>query len=116
MAKYQLKDGTNGVKDTEQGMDIPKDMGNRYWRKYQAWLAAGNTPDPVPPLSAEELTRRAKYAAARDWGTNSPTLATITPEEAETWIENGVTDLASAKAALKKLAKALIYLRDRTGG
>jgi hypothetical protein len=34
----------------------------------------------------------------------------ITPEQAEAWIEANVVDLASAKAALTKLAKALIAL------
>jgi len=39
-------------------------------------------------------------------------FATVTPEQAETWIENNVTDLASAKDALKLLTTMVIYLRD----
>ncbi len=113
--RYQLKRNAL-VWDSEKNISTPLIPGNRYYEEYSAWVAAGNTPDPIPPLSAEEQARIARAAAAMDWVTNAPTLATITPEEAETWIENGVTDLASAKAALKKLAKALIYLRNRTGG
>lgn len=40
------------------------------------------------------------------------TFATATPEQAEAWVENNVTDLVSAKQALKLLATAVIYLRD----
>ena len=40
------------------------------------------------------------------------TFATITPEQAGTWIDDNVTDLASAKHALKLLAVMVIYLRD----
>jgi len=34
-----------GVKRSD-GAFIPESMGNRDWRKYQEWLAEGNTPDP----------------------------------------------------------------------
>jgi len=37
----------------------------------------------------------------------------ITAQQASDYIENNVTDLASAKAALKKIAKFIIYIRDR---
>ena len=30
------------------GAIIPADAGNRDWRDYQAWLAAGNVADPAP--------------------------------------------------------------------
>lgn len=35
-----------------------------------------------------------------------------TPAEAEAWVEDNVTDLASVKTALKKIAKAILYLRN----
>lgn len=44
MAKYKL--AGDGVKDTETGACIPNSPGNRHWKAYQEWLAAGNTPDP----------------------------------------------------------------------
>ena len=60
--------------------------------------------------SAAEVAQE-KVDAARD-GMRAHVFATVTADQAETWIENNVTDLASAKAALKQLAKAIIYLRD----
>jgi len=44
MAKYKLR--AHGVLDTETGAHIPESDGNRHWREYLRWLAAGNTPDP----------------------------------------------------------------------
>lgn len=41
-----------------------------------------------------------------------PGWATWSATEAETWIQSNVTDLASAKVALKAMAKMLIFLRD----
>lgn len=50
MAMYQLTSDGMGVIRTADGALIPNDSDNRYWREYQAWLAAGNTPDPVPAV------------------------------------------------------------------
>ena len=38
-----------GVKRLADGACIPPMMDNMDWRRYQEWLAAGNTPDPVDP-------------------------------------------------------------------
>ena len=44
MADYAVaRDG--GVIHTPTGAFIPEDEANADWRAYQAWLAAGNTPD-----------------------------------------------------------------------
>lgn len=43
---------------------------------------------------------------------NLPGWATWTANEAELWIQNNVTDLASAKTALKTMTKMLIFLRN----
>lgn len=42
-----------------------------------------------------------------------PGWATWTAAEADTWIVNNVTNLATAITALRAMAKLLVYLRDR---
>lgn len=45
--------------------------------------------------------------------TTSP-FKNLTPDQADTWIQNNVTDLASAKIALRRIVKVLIYLVRRS--
>lgn len=48
MADYKLAPG--GVIRTADRAQIPDSPGNHDWRIYQAWLRAGNTPDPTDPV------------------------------------------------------------------
>jgi hypothetical protein len=46
---YTLTMGSSVIRDAD-GTWIPDDPANTSWQAYQAWLAAGNTPNPyVPP-------------------------------------------------------------------
>lgn len=47
-ALYQLSANAGEVIRTSDGAVIPLAPGNMDYRAYQAWLAAGNTPDPAP--------------------------------------------------------------------
>jgi len=55
------------------------------------------------PLPADD--GRSEFQSLPGW-------ASWTANEAEQWITANVTDLASAKTALKAMAKAIIYLRN----
>lgn len=51
MSAYKLL--SNGwVQRLEDGARIPPSDDNLDWVRYQEWLAAGNTPDPVDPEPA----------------------------------------------------------------
>jgi hypothetical protein len=45
MAAYRLAD--SGVVRQSDSAFVPGDSDNRDWVIYQAWVAAGNTPDPA---------------------------------------------------------------------
>jgi hypothetical protein len=51
-AAYRLTTGSYIIREAD-GAAIPSDPLNVDWQKYQAWLAAGNTPDaaPAPPAA-----------------------------------------------------------------
>ncbi len=70
--------------------------------------------DPTIATPAVLIQSYEIMEAAADWAESMPTFATVTTTEAQAWIENTVTDLATAKEALKKMVKAIILLRDRT--
>ncbi len=50
-AAYQLTSGAAVVRESDTAL-IPADPLNADWQAYQRWLAAGNTPDPIPAPSA----------------------------------------------------------------
>lgn len=53
MAKQYALRGDGYITRTIDGATIPPDQRNSDYRAYLAWLAAGNTPDPVPPTLKE---------------------------------------------------------------
>lgn len=52
---YTLTSGTTVIRDADDAC-IPPDPRNADWQAYEAWLAAGNRPNPAPQLPAPPLT------------------------------------------------------------
>lgn len=57
------------VRRSADGVAIPSDPDNTDWREFEAWRAAGNAPDPVPPepFDADAVARECQrriYAVA----------------------------------------------------
>ena len=78
----------------------------------QALVAVLEAHDAAGESQAQERERKAEEA--RGGMTQLPGWATWTAQQAVDHIEANVTDLASAKAVLKGMAKAIVYLRDHT--
>lgn len=64
-----------------------------------AWVLDGFTADEDRDLGREAIK-------------DLPGWATWTDEEAEAWVESNVTNLATAKTAIKALARMAVFLRD----
>ena len=54
MAEYRLQSDGSVVR-TADSATIPNDPANADWIAYQAWLADGGVPDPLPPYVSASL-------------------------------------------------------------
>jgi hypothetical protein len=121
MAKYKEKwqnfdDATLiGYIDTENGMEIPIAADNVDYQAILAWIAGGNTPDPaytqaeIDALTAEQTAYETTQTEAAD-EINLGVLAGKTYAQVDTYMDNNVTDLASAREVLKKLARIVLAI------
>jgi hypothetical protein len=120
MARYELR--PVGVWDNVLARRIVRN--DREWADYRAWLISGNTPDvPVPvviPPTQAELDAAAEIAARTTMRNDLRADSTVTylrnhtPAECAAYVNSNVTDLASAKTVLSKLAMIVAYLaRER---
>lgn len=64
------------------------------------------------PRQQQEANAISKRTAAEGAAGNIPGWATWSESEATDWIDNNVTDLASAKTALRALTRMVVALRD----
>lgn len=63
---YQLTNSKNTIVRLDDGAGIP--CGHRWWYAYEAWLNAGNTPQPAPETRAADARgKRDSLLAACDW-------------------------------------------------
>lgn len=90
---------------------IPRDLGNTDYKAFLAWEALGNTAapaDPAPPPTQEDLD----ISAARAY-VKLNALKNMTPTQVIAWVDLNVTDLISAKDAIKTLAIGMGLLARR---
>lgn len=122
MARYAIR--PVGVWDSQAGALVTRET-DIAWAEYEAWIAAGNVPDPYvpdpppPPTQAEldalaELAARGQMRTALRVDSTIDYLRTHTPAEVAAWVNANVTDLASARTVLSKMAMIVAYLaRER---
>ncbi|WP_159728409.1 DUF4376 domain-containing protein [Methylosinus sp. Ce-a6] len=73
---YSLLAGSDCIRRDADGALIPADPGNRDYRDYLAWVAAGNAPTPVPTATLAAL-KAAKRAALAERRWRAETAGTI---------------------------------------
>lgn len=123
---------------------IPPAPGNSDWQGFQQWLDLGNTPEPADEPTAAELAEAARYAAASaftdlpDWAAYTTTEAVAAIHDAifagatlatvqaqidalpatiagmKAGLKSAAAEIITIRATLEKMAKAIVYLRDRT--
>lgn len=115
MENYKLTKHT-AILRLSDGASIPQAEGNSDYAQYLAWLAAGNTPLPIDPPTAEELAAEAKRIADAEAKAEAKAdnvvqyLRDHTPAACADYVHTNVTDLASARNMLKKFAMVLSVL------
>lgn len=114
MKKFKLL--KEGVRRAWDGAYIPPDPRNVDYAEYLAWLAEGNQPDPIDPPTPEQLAAEAEQEAliAARAEAKADTIVQYlrdhSPAECAQYVQDNVTDLARAKAFLKKVAVVLCAL------
>lgn len=143
MANYKLlKDGA--IKNLSTGEMFSPVSGNSQYEEYLVWLSLGNTPEPADEPTATELAAMVIYAEAvafdglPDWAAyttteavaaihnaifSGATLATVNAQidalpvtiaGMKTGLKAVVAEIITIRATMEKMAKAVVYLRDRT--
>jgi hypothetical protein len=88
MIVYQLTQSSGVIRLSDNAF-IPDDPNNTGWQDYQAWLAAGNTPNPVPSsvLAAEVRTQRDALLIASDNHALADRWASMTTQQQQAWAQ-----------------------------
>jgi hypothetical protein len=101
--------------DTDTGAQIPIEPTNIDYQAILAWIADGNTPDPaytqaeIDALTAAATAHETTQTEAAN-EINLSVLAGKTYAQVDTYMDNHVSDLASAREVLKKLARIVLAI------
>lgn len=108
MADYKIA-RDNLVIRNKDNASIPNEPGNADWQAYMAWVAAGGVPDPYvePPENIARKQREAAFNADTVRMDLLDRLRTATPTQINTYVDNQVTDLASARTMFKRILLVL---------
>lgn len=121
MAKYKecwespIDSTIIGYLDTEAGCIIPIDAGNKDYQAVLAWIAEENTPDPAYTQTEIDAYTAAQTAAETtqteaDNEISLGVLADKTYAQVDTYIDNNITDMASAKEVIAHLARIVLAI------
>lgn len=108
MSPYQLTPST-GILRTADGAIIPPNPNNIDYQAYQAWIAAGNTADPVPSQTAPQLLATFKASAQAALDTTDTTMHRIAEAVSlglSTWTTADVVAWVAYRRALRALLNA----------
>lgn len=83
---YQLTQSSTVLRLPDNAL-IPNDPANIDWQAYQEWLAAGNTPNPVPEsvLAGEVRAQRDSLLIASDNRALADRWAAMTTQQQQAW-------------------------------
>lgn len=119
---YKLKEG--GVVRMYDGAHLPDDPTNRDWQEYQAWLAAGNTPQPEftpEEIAAKEEAEAAKRSELADvddlraeYGLNE--LKGLKIKELKAAVKDQISQAGGVNKAIEQLAIAVALLERKLYG
>jgi hypothetical protein len=103
MPSYKLTLG-NTVQRLDDGAFVPIDPSSQDYADYLAWIAAGNTAQPVDPPTAEQVAVAARNAidaaeaASVKADSQVVTFLNFTPVQLDAWIDTNIGTAATLVA------------------
>jgi hypothetical protein len=113
---YKWIEQDKSVRRLSDGACIPNDAGNADWRAFQAWVAAGNTPQPADQPSLAEQRARANARIDEQAGVVRLRYITAVPGQEATYMLKERQAEAYKGAGYSGTAPALVQAEaDATG-
>jgi hypothetical protein len=103
--------GLAGVVRDADAAFIPADAGNADWQAYQAWLAAGNTPNPAPSAPAAvpscQLWQLQAVMSAAQWTAVQAAVAALANPAVSAFFAHGTNVIPAHSTTLVSLGAAI---------